>query len=154
DDGNSIPDDTCNNKCKLNPQGIPVLGCEDVFGPNLTPTFINSGKFSDTKALGTTGPDTWKTRGDFNLAEGINVDPDSENVRLIMNQPSSPAIYDGSLPPPSSFVQSGSSSRPKWKFLNKLTNTPTADGLRKVQFALSKNKIKYRLDGRNHMIAI
>jgi cysteine-rich repeat protein len=155
DDGNAVPDDACNNGCQLNPQGIPILGCEDVFGPNLTPTFVKVAKFTDTKAVVTPGPDKWKSRGDFNLAAGVMLDPDSETVRTVLNQGAgSVPLYDAVLDPPSSFVQGGSPSKPKWRFFDKLAATAGAEGLRKEQFKASGTKIKYLVDGRAHLVPI
>jgi cysteine-rich repeat protein len=153
DDGNSIAGDACNNSCELNPGGIPVLGCEDVFGPHLTPAFVKSAKFLDTTQVAGPGFDRWKSKGDFNLATGTAIDPDTETVRLLFNQGLSPALYDVSLPP-GSFLQKGSLTSPKWLFFDKEADVPGALGFRKARFGLKNNKVKNTVDGRNVALAI
>lgn len=150
DDGNSIDDDDCDNECKVTVNGIPVLGCEDLFGPNIVPTFVKKAKFKDSGDPPTTF-DRWKTLGDFNLAQGVSVDPDSEVVKVIFNQASS--LFSASLPS-GNFVQSGSVTTPKWKFSDTEADVPGAVGFRKGKFKLKNNKVKLVLDGRNTTIPI
>src|SRR5262249_13165761 len=64
DDGNQITDDTCSNSCQFTPAGVPILGCEDVFGPNLIPAFVKVAKFTDTDNDNPHVYDKWKTKGD------------------------------------------------------------------------------------------
>lgn len=150
DDGNSVPDDNCDNSCKLTVNGIPVLGCEDLFGPNVIPSFVKIAKFKDTKDPATPF-DRWNTKGDFNLAQGLTIDPDSETVKLIFNQATT--VYSAA-PPIGAFVQSGSATSPKWKFLDKTASTSGAVGWRKGKFGLKTNKVKFVGNGRNVALPI
>jgi hypothetical protein len=151
DDGNGINGDQCDNDCALNPGGIPVLGCEDVFGPHLIPAFIRRTKFSDTPMTPGTGFDRWRSRGDFNLATGADIDPDTEDVRFILNQGTSPAIYDVA-PAIGSFIENA--SRPVWLFLDTDADAPGAIGWKKGKIVLSNNKVKPALSGKNFPIPV
>lgn len=151
DDGNSIPDDLCDNTCILNPQGVPILGCEDVFGPHLVSAFVRSATFRDTKKVLDPGFDKWKSRGDFNLGDGQSIDPDSEVTTLIFSQAGPGTLFTAVLPP-GNFVQSSSPTRPTWKFLDKEADVPGAEGWKKAKFFLRLNKIKNNLNG--HSVAI
>ncbi len=153
DDGNSIPDDLCDNSCILNPQGVPILGCEDVFGPHLVSAFVRSAKFRDTNKVLDPGFDKWKSKGDFNLGDGQSVDPDSEVTTLIFSQAGPGTLYTAVLPP-GSFVQSSSPIRPTWKFLDKEADVPGAEGWKKARFFLRLNKIKNNLAGETVAIDI
>ena len=154
DDGNGIAGDNCTNECQVNPQGIPVLGCENVFGPHLTPAFVKRARFIDTPSIPPPGFDRWKTRGDFNLATGMSIDPDSESVRVIYNQGGSlTPLYDASLAA-GNFVQGGSLTRPNWKFKDLEADVPGALGWRKGKFILANNKVRNILDGRNVHIEV
>jgi cysteine-rich repeat protein len=151
DDGNAIAGDACNNSCVVNPGGIPILGCEDVFGPHLIPAFVKVAKFTDTDGVPAPDFNRWKTRGDFNLATGSTIDPDTETARLVFNQDTGPTpLYDVTLPA-GSFVQSGTT---KWLFLDKEADVPGALGWRKAILSLRLNKVKDNLDGRNVAIQI
>jgi cysteine-rich repeat protein len=152
DDGNTIAGDACDNACSLNPQGILVLGCEDLFGPHLVPAFVRRTKFIDGRP--TPGIDKWRTRGDFNLATGVQIDADSEPVRVLFNQGTSPTpLYDALLAP-GSFLQGGSVVRPNWSFLDKEADVPGALGWRKGKFILVGNKVRNALDGKNASVPV
>jgi cysteine-rich repeat protein len=154
DDGNTIAGDACANDCTLNPQGIPVLGCENVFGPHLTPAFVKKAKFIDTPPAPGPGFDKWRTRGDFNLATGTSVDPDTETVRVLFNQGTSMTpVYEATLGP-GSFTQKGSLTRPNWGFLDKEADVAGALGWRKAKFIQVANKVKDILDGRSTSVPI
>ncbi len=153
DDGNNIPDDLCDGSCILTPQGVPVLGCEDVSGPHLMPSFVKTARFLDTKANPGFGLDKWKVKGDFNLSTGVTVDPDSEEVRIIINQAGPGSLYEAVLPP-GSFVQKGSVNAPNWKFQDKEADLPGAVGLRKAQAKRQLNRLAYQLQGQNVVIPI
>ena len=150
DDGNNVPNDSCDNACKVTVNGIPVLGCEDLFGPNVIPTFVKKAKFKDSGDPPTTF-DRWKTQGDFNLAQGLSISPDTEVVTVIFNQALS--LFSAALPA-SNFVQSGGAATPKWKFADKEADVPGAVGFHKGKFKLKDNKVKLNLDGRNTTVPI
>jgi hypothetical protein len=128
--------------------GIPLIGCEGLLGPNVIPAFVKTAKFKDSSDP--PAPyDRWKAKGDFNLAEGLAIDPDSEQVRVVFNQ--SATAYSTNVPA-GSFVQKGSNpAKPKWKYSD--TSTPF-NGFKKGSFGLKENKIKYGLDGRSVALAI
>ncbi len=153
DDGNNIPDDLCSGQCILTPQGVPIIGCEDVAGPHIMPGFVKQAKFQDTKDNPGFALDKWKVKGEFNLATGVTIDPDSETVRVVLNQAGPTPIYDAALPI-ASFVQKGSASKPNWQFKDKEGDVVGAEGLRKVQAKLQLNKIAYSIDARKVIVPI
>jgi len=153
DDGNNIPDDLCSGACVLTPQGVPILGCEDVAGPHLMPGFVKSASFQDTKDNPGFGLDKWKVKGEFNLSTGVNFDLDTEVVRVIINQAGPTPIYDALLPI-GSFLQKGSSTKPNWTFKDKEGDVVGAEGLRKVQGKRQLNKLTYAIDGRKVVIPV
>ena len=153
DDGNGNPFDDCDNTCALTPQGIPVLGCEDVFGPLMSPGFVKKAIFKDTAIVVEPGFDKWKSKGDFNLATGDSIDPAAQTVRLVLNQGTAPALYDATLPP-GSFVTGGSLTKPKWKFKDKEGDLPTALGWRKAKLRLIANKVKNVVAGQGVAMAL
>jgi len=117
DDGNSIPNDTCANNCTLF-GGPPILGCEDLVGPNIVPASIKTTKFKDKP----TPPDfdRWKTKGTFVFTQGLTVDPDSQPVKIIYNNVLSGELFSSQLDPgdcnppfATCFLQSGTPTKPK-----------------------------------------
>jgi cysteine-rich repeat protein len=153
DDGNNIPDDLCSGACVLTPQGVPILGCEDVAGPHLMPGFVKTASFKDTKDNPGFALDKWKIKGEFNLSTGVTLDPDSEVVRVILNQAGPTPVYDALLPI-GSFVQKGSSTKPNWRFSDKEGDVAGAVGLRKVQAKRQLNKLSYSVDARQVVVPI
>jgi len=153
DDGNNIPDDLCSGACVLTPQGVPILGCEDVAGPHLMPGFVKTASFKDTKDNSGFALDKWKIKGEFNLSTGVTLDPDSEVVRVILNQAGPTPVYDALLPI-GSFVQKGSSTKPNWRFSDKEGDVAGAVGLRKVQAKRQLNKLSYSVDARKVVVPI
>jgi cysteine-rich repeat protein len=153
DDGNNIPDDLCAGTCVLTPQGVPILGCEDVAGPHLMPGFVKTASFKDSKDNPGFALDKWKVKGEFNLSTGVTLDPDSEVVRVILNQAGPLPLYDATLPI-ASFVEKGSSLKPNWRFKDKEGDVPGAAGLRKVQAKRQFNKLTYSIDGRAVVVPI
>jgi hypothetical protein len=149
DDGNGIDDDNCNNVCQFNPQGIPVLGCEDVGSAHFTPLFVKKTLFKTT-ILPPATFEKWKSKGDFNLATGNVIDPDAETVRLILNQSNDPPFFDVQLGP-GGFVQTGTT---KWKFQDAEADVPGAEGWKKGKFALISNKSKLTFSGGNLPLSI
>jgi hypothetical protein len=149
DDGNGVDDDNCDNLCVFNPQGIPVLGCEDVGASHFTPLFVKKTLFK-TQVFPVATYEKWKTKGDFNLATAFAVDPDSENNRLVLNQINNPAFYDVQLGP-GAFLQSGTT---KWKFQDAEADIPGALGWRKGKTSLISNKVKIGHSGLNTALAI
>jgi hypothetical protein len=98
-----------------------------------------------------TGFDRWRSRGDFNLATGADIDPDTEDVRFILNQGTSPAIYDVA-PGIGSFIENA--NRPVWLFLDTDADAPGAIGWKKGKIVLSNNKVKPALSGKNFPIPV
>ncbi len=153
DDGNNIPDDLCSGACVLTPQGVPIIGCEDVAGPHLMPGFVKTARFQETKDNPGYGLDKWKVKGEFNLSTGVTFDPDTEVVRVILNQVGPAPLYDATLPI-GSFVQKGSPTKPNWQFKDKEGDVAGAEGLRKVQTKLQLNQLTYSVDARKVVIPI
>jgi cysteine-rich repeat protein len=149
DDGNAIDDDVCANTCQTNGAGIPILGCEDVAGPNVIPAFVKKATFKDTTV--TPGPfDNWKTKGDFNLVAGPAVDPDSQDVTILFNQTVVAAEFSATLTP-GAFAQKGvPPGNASWQFVDREADVPGAVGWRKAKLSerASSNKVKYSADGR------
>lgn len=144
DDGNLFTDDTCSSHCTNQPDGVPLLGCENVFGPHLVPAFVKKTQLKNTAGAST--PDKWKSTGSFNLASGTGVDPDTELVEYTLNQ-SSTAIYQANLVPPGKFFQKGKPTSPSWKFLDKTGSTPLALGWTKAAIKQKFNQVKVTVQG-------
>jgi hypothetical protein len=153
DDGNNIPDDLCDGTCTLTPQGVPILGCEDVTGPHLMPAFVKTARFADSKANPGFGLDKWKVKGDFTLSTGVTIDPDSQEVRVILNQAGPAPLYEAVLPP-GSFIQKGSVNTPNWRFSDKQADVAGALGLKKTQLKRQLNRVPYSIDGVNVIVPI
>ena len=153
DDGNNIGDDLCAGTCVLTPQGVPILGCEDVAGPHLMPGFVKTASFKDSKDNPGFALDKWKVKGEFNLSTGVTLDPDSEVVRVILNQAGPLPLYDATLPI-GSFLEKGSSLKPNWRFKDKEGDVAGAEGLRKVQAKRQLNKLVYAIDARQVVVPI
>jgi hypothetical protein len=153
DDGNNIPDDLCSGQCILTPQGVPIIGCEDVAGPHLMPGFVKSARFQDTKDNPGFDLDKWKVKGEFNLATGVTLDPDTETVRVILNQVGPAPLFDAELPI-GSFVQKGSSTAPSWRFKDKEGDVVGGEGLRKVQAKRLLNKVTFAIDSRKVVVPV
>jgi hypothetical protein len=151
DDGNPIPDDECDNACELVTGPVPVLGCEGLVGPNIVPGFTKRASFKDTPKVIDPGFDSWKTKGEFNIAGGVPFDPDSQQSTLVFSQDD--VIYEATLPP-GSFVQAGSAARPRWKFglRGKDPDIVGAEGWRKGKFKVKLvafgNQIGHNLKGK------
>lgn len=146
DDANGINGDLCTNACLLNALGLPVLGCEDLTGPNVLPAFVKKTVFKDSKKI--PGPfDKWSSKGDFNLNVGQSIDPDSEEVRVVFNQ-TGVAEYEAVLAA-GAFEQKGNPLKPKWQFKDKEGDVVGAEGLRKAKLKSKNNKITFVLAGGN-----
>jgi hypothetical protein len=155
DDANGIDDDECANDCTENDigigEGIPILGaCADIIGPNIVPAFVKLTKFNDRGKLGDSGNagdiDKWKTRGDFNLIEGVTIDPDTEPVTITYNNNTVGIIFEHTLPSGNFTHKVEKPTRNVWLFKDKEANV--ADSWRKGKFTDKKNKEKFTLDGR------
>jgi hypothetical protein len=153
DDGNVIPDDLCANDCIFTTQGVPVLGCEDVPSSHLVPGFVRRAFFRESPAAGGAGFDRWSSMGDFNLGDGILIDADSEEVRVIFNQAGPTPLYQAILPP-GSFAQTSTPTMTRWTFFDREADVPGALGFRRGRIAQSLNKVSYRMEGRNVPIDI
>jgi thrombospondin type 3 repeat protein len=134
DDGNGIADDLC-DQCVSTSGGLPLVGCDDLFGRHIIPMFVKSGTFKSTDNIG--GYEKWKARGEFNLADAITVDPDSEQVKIIFSQTSPTPLFEATFP-----AGSFSPGPPKWKFKNKQGTLPGAPGARRATFTQVLNKLK------------
>jgi hypothetical protein len=153
DDGNAIGDDLCNNDCIFTTQGVPIIGCEGVSGSHIMPAFVKRASFRDTSAVAGPGFDKWKTQGEFILSDGIHVDPDTEEVRVIFNQAGPGAAYMA-ITPIGTFFQRGAGDTVTWSFKDQLAQTPGAIGLRVTRFQQKLNRIKDKADGKNVAIPI
>jgi cysteine-rich repeat protein len=159
DDGNVIENDPCTSACDSNPLGTPILGCEDLTGPNVIPMSIkpNSSKFKDTPDI--PDFDRWKTKGEATFASGLDIDPDTQNVTITYNNNPSGLLFQSTLHPGdcnpplvSCFVQSGSPTKPKWKFLDKEADIVAAPSWRKGKVKVKNNKVTFNTDGRNQSL--
>jgi hypothetical protein len=151
DDGNTIEDDTCMTDCTTGP-GIPIVGCEDLTGPNVIPGFVKRTQFKNTKAL--PDFDRWKTKGDFNFPNGLVVDADSQDVTIVFNNGTAGVLLQSTLPPDacgpgSCFVEKKPAPKGKWLFLDKEADVPGSPSWRKGKLKQKENKMKLTLDGRN-----
>ena len=109
DDGNLISDDLCTGWGVTNPDGDPIVGCEDLFGPQLVPASFAKGVFRKSVRGG--GFDRWRTRGKFVLFDGTDIDPDSESTETIFSQGDTRLASLSSAP--GHFVQRGK-KRARW----------------------------------------
>ena len=136
DDGNTIPDDLCDLACQAVPGGTPLLGCEDLTGPNIVPASIKVTKFKDTDA--DMSADRWKAKGEGIFATGLTIDPDTENVRIIFNNTPDGELFSSTLAPAncgiSCFVQKD--PKLKWKFKDKEADVPGSPSWRKGKFTI------------------
>jgi cysteine-rich repeat protein len=151
DDGNTIDNDVCKNNCEANPGGTPILGCEDLTGPNIVAAALKVAKFKDT--IGTADYDRWKTKGEAIFTTGLTIDPDTEDVKIIYNNTLSGLLFQSTLAPgnctPSPcFVQGGKPTKPKWKFKDKEADVSGSPSWHKGKFSLKSNLAKFTLDGR------
>jgi hypothetical protein len=142
DDGNAINNDTCSNLCKA-AGGPPVLGCEDLTGPNILPASIKVAKFKDTEDA--PDIDRWKTKGEAIFSTGLTIDPDTEPVTIIYNNIPDGLLFSSTLAP-ANFVQKD--PKLKWKFKDKEADVPGSPGWRKGKFGIKQNKCKFLSDGR------
>ena len=149
DDGNTVEDDLCDSSCQAVPGGTPLLGCEDLTGPNIVPASIKATKFKDTDS--DTIADRWKAKGEGIFATGLTIDPDTEDVRIIFNNTPTGLLFSSTLAPAncgiSCFVQKD--PKLKWKFKDKEADVPGSPSWRKGKFAIKNNETKFVLDGRN-----
>lgn len=149
DDGNTVEDDLCDSSCQAVPGGTPLLGCEDLTGPNIVPASIKVTKFKDTDA--DAAADRWKAKGEGIFVTGLTIDPDTEDVRIIFNNTPNGLLFSSTLAPAncgiSCFVQKD--PKLKWKFKDKEADVPGSPSWRKGKFAIKANKTKFVLDGRN-----
>jgi hypothetical protein len=139
DDGNNIQDDLCTNACKDNTQGVPILGCEDLFGPDIVPLSVRATNLKDTNAVPAAILDSYRTRGgQFIMFTSADFDPDSQQVDVIFNQDT--LLYQATVPPaqaaPCAYVQSGPAQRPRFLFRLKMSEPDCsgAEGLRRNSF--------------------
>lgn len=152
DDGNSIENDPCFATCDGNALGTPILGCEDLTGPNIIPASIKVTKFNDKPTP--VDFDRWKTKGEFIFTQGLSIDPDTQPVKIIYNNNLSGLLFQSTLDPADCiptpcFVQGGTPAKPKWKFKDKEADLAGAPSWRKGKVSLKNNKGVFTLDGRN-----
>jgi hypothetical protein len=146
DDGNGIADDICDD-CTFSAGGVPIVGCDDLSGRHILPMYVKTAVFKDTTAVAGPGYDRWKSRGDFNLADNVTVDPDSELVTVIFNQEGPGALFSAELPI-GSFTQFPKPKVTKWKFLDNEADVVGGEGLRRVNFIQKFNKVKDAIQGK------
>jgi len=152
DDGNDIENDPCFATCDGNALGTPILGCEDLTGPNIIPASIKVTKFNDKPTPADF--DRWKTKGEFIFTQGLTIDPDTQPVKIIYNNNTSGLLFQSTLDPGDCiptpcFVQGGSVAKPKWKFKDKEADLAGAPSWRKGKLTIKNNKGVFTLDGRN-----
>lgn len=149
DDGNTVEDDLCDSACQAVPGGTPLLGCEDLTGPNIVPASIKATKFKDTNS--DMSADRWKAKGEGIFATGLTIDPDTEDVRIIFNNTPDGELFSSTLDPEdcgiACFVQKD--PKLKWKFKDKEADIAGAESWRKGKFSIKASKTKFVLDGRN-----
>jgi cysteine-rich repeat protein len=151
DDGNTIEDDECDSDCQDVVTGVEIVGCDDLVGPNVVPAFVKLTKFKDT---GTTGIDRWKTKGDFNLADGMVLDPSldpsdlNQPVTIIYNNALGGVLFQHTLPPGNFDFKVNKPSVKKYLFKDPEADVPAAGSWRKGKLIHKANKVKFVLDGR------
>jgi cysteine-rich repeat protein len=155
DDGNNIENDPCLAACEANALGTPILGCEDLTGPNIIAAGIKTTKFKDKPDVAEF--DRWKTKGTFVFSQGLTFDPETQDVKIIYNNNTSGLLFQSTLEPgdcnpplANCFVQSGTPAKPKWKFLDQEADIAGAPSWRKGKFKLKNGTTGiFTLDGRN-----
>jgi hypothetical protein len=160
DDGNIISDDLCDNTCEINGQGVVILGCEDL-GPQVVPLFARPSVLKDVPKYTAPGLDKFKLTGEFTMITDIGgFDPDSQGATLIFSQAS--MLYSATVPP-ATFVQEGSSRRPKWNFrlARSAPDIVGGEGWRVGRFAHTLagligplNRVRYSLKGQGTPIPV
>ena len=149
DDGNAIENDVCTSACDANPLGTPLVGCDDLVGPNVIPASVKVTKFKDTSDAADI--DRWKAKGEFIFTQGLPIDPDTQPVKIIYNNTPSGLLFESQLDPADCiptpcFVQNG--VKTKWKFKDKEADLAGAPSWRKGKINIKNNKAKFTLDGR------
>jgi hypothetical protein len=139
DDGNSIQDDLCTNSCNDNTQGVPILGCEDLFGPDIVPLGVRTTTLKDRKSVPAQRVDSYRTiGGQFIMFTSASFDPVSQQVDVVFNQDD--LLYQATVPPaqasPCNYVQSGSLERPRYLFRLRKADPDCsgAEGLRRNSY--------------------
>lgn len=155
DDGNDVENDDCFATCDFNAAGTPILGCEDLTGPNVIPAAVKLTKFLDKPTPADV--DRWKTKGEFIFTTGLTIDPDTQPVTIIYNNNLSGLLFESTIEPldcvpTPCFVQGGTPTKPKWKFLDKEADLAGAPSWRKGKLKLKSNKGVFNLDGRNQSL--
>jgi cysteine-rich repeat protein len=150
DDGNTINNDVCTTVCEANPGGTPLLGCEDLSGPNIVPAAVKKTKFKDTADA--PDIDRWKAKGEGIFATGLTIDPDTEDVKIIYNNTLSGSLFESTLSPgnciPTPCFVQNPPTKLKWKFKDVEADVPGSPSWRKGKFTIKNNKVKFTLDGR------
>ncbi len=169
-DGNRLDLDCCSSRCKIEPSGTPGE-CEDgttpctsstdcggglchqncelqvcaVFGPHMVSAFVKRTVTVDSDVNGIT--QRWRSRGDFTLNPGQLIDPDSEEVELIMSQGGT-VLYGATVAPnacppnPSCFVQKGPDNCTKrWKFVDPESDVPGATGWKTGKMSQTRSAV-------------
>jgi cysteine-rich repeat protein len=85
DDGNSINGDCCSSACQIEPS--PCVPLPDACTQLSIRHIVDNPKISNTVIKDRADPegvlDYWTTRGEFDLPDGIDIDPDTEDVHFI-----------------------------------------------------------------------
>jgi cysteine-rich repeat protein len=151
DDGNTIEDDDCSSSCEAVVDGVDIVGCDDLVGPNVVPAFVKLAKFKDTSSFADF--DRWKTKGDFNLVEGMLLDPLldpselSQPVTITYNNDLG-VLFQHTLPPGNFTFKVNKPAVQKYLFKDAEADVPGGASWRKGKIIRKGNKVKFVLDGR------
>jgi cysteine-rich repeat protein len=151
DDGNSIDDDDCSNTCSNTTGGIPLIGCDGLFGGHVNQGTVKIAKFKDKDGDNPNQYEQWKTKGTMTLSVNAVIDADSQDVTVVFNQAAS--LYDKTLAP-GNFEQGGSATKPKWKFFDDAADVVGGEGLRKAKLKRDGTALSNLIQGRGVEIAI
>ncbi len=93
DDANAVPDDGCDNQCRIADEpAVPLPEeCEGLIGPKIVPTFVRTLRFQKQRRQVPADREPnnyskWSSRGEFSLVPGIEFDPDTQSAEIIFNQ--------------------------------------------------------------------
>lgn len=74
----------CTTACTIDPDGVPIVGCDGVPPGSVLPAFVRSSVFKKPKS--NLGFSKWRSRGTFNLFPGMSIQPATDAARLVVNQ--------------------------------------------------------------------
>jgi cysteine-rich repeat protein len=165
DDGNTLAGDCCSEACQIEgPPCVPLGICADVPPSQLVSNpIVKQLAFKDARPRGDNILDRWLARGEFDIALGQEIDPDTQALQIELGQNDGTrglaVLYSATLDPaqcPGSvcFTPSTTSEgfERRWRFRLKRADPdiPGAPGWRSGVFKRSvaePNRLKFSLKG-------